>query len=269
MVIVNLSGREFYMNETMKPNLDFIQKKLLGHNNMSVIIVDGRIGTGKSTVTAQYAYYLSNGTFNNDFENFNTEQFNEVLRNSGKGDAVVLDEAFDVLNKRRTQTTSNMLILSLLQQMRIKHVFIFIVLPSVFDLDKNLVLNLADMLIHCYRKPYGARGQYKCYSQKQLKRLWINGRNTYSYSSKYAEPNFIGNFTSFFPFDYNEYERKKLESIRKMIVTEKADSKYLVQRNKYIKYLYNILHIPVKEIAEVISIGERTVYDILDGKQKD
>jgi len=260
-MIVNILEKSYYLDDFVKPNLDYIKDRVLNHKNMAIMIVDGRPGTGKSTLVAQYAYYITDGKFNNTFETFTLEQFSDALTNAQKGDAIVLDEAFNILNRRKALSNANMKVLSLLQQMREKQVFIFIVLPFVYDLDKNIILGLADLFIHCYRKPFGPRGQFRCYDQIQLKKLWLYCRQSYSYLDKYAKPNFKGWFRNSFPIDEPEYRKKKLESLKVLVEEDAVDNKYIEQRNKLIIELKK--HIPVVKIAEILKLNKDTIYEAL------
>ena len=263
MVQAKPGDREYYMDGYLHDNLTYVKDRVLNYKNMMVCIIDGRPGTGKSTLAAQISYFCSNGHLTLTNEIFTVNQFLEEMKNAKKGDGLILDEAFDLLNKRKAQSNQNMIALSILQQMRVRQSFIFIVLPSVFDLDKNIILNLCDTFIHTYRKPFGARGQFSVYDIDGLKKLWLYGRQSLSYSPKIAKPNFRGRFTKFFPLDMEAYEDKKNKALESMKLSEKPEgSKYLTQRNKLIVKMREEGK-PVSKISDLISLKQRTVYDIL------
>lgn len=264
MVLVSYNGKEYYMDGYLKANLDYVKKRVLEHNNMLVCIIDGRVGTGKSTLASQCAYYCSDGSFDTVHECFTLEQFEKVLKESKKGDAIVLDEAFEILNKRKTQSTANMQILSMLQQMRAKQVFIFIVLPSIYDLDKNLILNISDLLLHCYRKDFGRRGQFACYNRQNMKELWIRCRQNYSYPRKIAKPNFIARFTGYFPIGYEAYEKKKISALEKGTkeATQSEFEKYNSMRNTLVKNLRE-KGFKYKEIEGLVGLKRRQLHNII------
>ncbi len=249
-------------------NLQFVKERVKYHNNMMVCIVDGKVGSGKSTLAAQLAYFCTDGKFTLDQETFTSNQTSQVMKNIFKGGAIVVDEAFDQMNRRTSRSSNNMLTISLLQRMRMKKVFIFIILPYIFDLDKNIILGLADTFIHCYRKPFGPRGQYAVYDEEGIKNLWLFGRQSYSYSEKIAKPNFRGKFTKYFPLDFQAYEDKKEKSMDALIkqgVTE--NSKYVIQRNNLIIESKNSGR-SVEEICKVVGLKSRAVYDILKFKEQ-
>jgi|TARA_Y100000310_G_scaffold342241_1_gene444492 hypothetical protein len=262
-MIVKVGDKEFYMDRYLVNNLDYVKKCVLEKTNMCTMIIDGRIGSGKSTLGAQIAYYCSGGKASLESETFTPEQFTDCLKNVDKGGAAILDEAFALLNRRKSLSSQNMIMLSMMQQARIKQCFIFIILPSFYDLDKNLVLNIADFLIHCYRKDFGRRGQYAIYDRQGMIDLWLNCRQTYSYNPKVAKPNFKARFTGFFPFDSKGYDKKKMKALEDMArEDQEGGNKYLNQRNKLISVLKESGK-GVKEIAGILGMGERMVYKTL------
>ncbi len=268
MVIVEVKGKSFYMDGYLKSNLDFVVDKVLNKNNMCVTVIDGRVGTGKSTIACQLGYYCSNGGLTLADETFDANQFTERINKSTKGNNVICDEAFLLLNKRATLSSQNRILLALMQQMRIRQVFVWIVLPSVYDLDKNLILNLADFFIHCYSKPFGRRGQFAVYDRTGLKKLWLYGRQAYSYSQKIAMPNFRGRFTKYFPLDMKEYEKKKIKALQTRVHEDRAaDNKYIRQRNQLAYHLKEQGE-PIEKIGKLIGLKKNAVYKMLAKKQE-
>lgn len=213
MVVVKIKDKQFYIDGYTKKNLDFVKERLSKRNETHVGIIDGRIGTGKSTLVDQLAYYCSDGNFTLKDKAFTVKDFSDILQKKEKGEAannVVLDEAFE-LNRRRSNSFANMKILKQLQRIRSKNLWIWIVLPSVYDLDKNIILNLASAFFHCYTDyDFGEKGRYMAYNRHQLKRLWLYCRDSLSYYDKYAKASYWARFTSkFLSSDYDEYEKVK------------------------------------------------------------
>jgi ABC-type oligopeptide transport system ATPase subunit len=264
MVMVTVRDKTYHMDGYLKSNLDFVKNRVLFHNDLCVILIDGRSGGGKSTLAMQIAYYLSEGKLTVGDVSFTTSQFAENLNSAQKGDCKPLDEAFDVLNKRTVQSKSNMRLLSMLQKVRSKQIFIIITLPSIFDLDKNLTLNLADVFIHVYRKDFGDRGQYKVYNRKGLKDLWLYCRQSMAYSPKVAQPNFKGRFTKFFPIDDIAYEEKKQKSLDQyqQEFDKTPDATIITERNLQIYAAYKE-HKTVREICDLVGLKRSHVYQII------
>ncbi len=160
-----------------------------------------------------------------------------------------------------------MLSLALIQQARIRQTYLLILLPSVYDLDKNLILNIADFYLRCYRKDFGRRGQFACYDRQGLKNLWLYCRQSYSYFSKVAQPNFRGRFPKFFPLDDVKYQNKKQISLESMEGQGKEGNPYLKQRNSMIKNLRTKGQ-SVTEIMDICNLSSKQVYNVLNMKEE-
>ncbi len=264
MVLITYNQKSFHMDDTLHRELKKMKEQVLVHNDMGVILVDGRPGSGKSTLASQAAFFLTDGNFTVDYESFNQRQTFDIMRKMKEGDCCIIDESFDVINKRMAQTSSNMLTINMLQQMRSRKVFILILLPSFYDLDKNVSLWLASALLHCYRspEPLGKRGQYVAYDIEGIQKLWLYGRQSYSYSLKITQPNFRARFTKYFPISLKIYEEKKRTSLTEKPKEETTNSKYYQQRNILIKELKDS-GLSVSDISKKIGLRDRSIYDVL------
>ena len=253
-----------YLDGFLEADLKVVQDRVLNHNDFWLLILDGRPGTGKSTLGTQIACRL-NQTHSINSICFNLEQFEHVLKSANEGDVVVLDEAFE-LNVRSSQSRANLRILSLLQQAREKKIFVILILVCTYDLDKNVVLSLCDYFIHCWREPFGPRGQYNAYDPDGLKNLYLWGRQTRSYSYKIAKAIYPGRFTKNFVLDYLEYRKKKittLESTRKNAAKKQASSFIRkAERNKIIRSMH-AKGINVDKICDMLDIQKSAIYKIL------
>lgn len=265
MIPCHSMGKAYSMDGWTYDNLSYVKDRVLNHNDMGVFLIDGKPGAGKSTLAAQFANFLTDGKFSLQDECFTSGQTTERLNAMKAGEAIVIDESFEQFNRRKTQSNENMLGISLLQRMRSKRVFIFVLLPFMYDLDKNLILGLANTLFHCYRQPFGDRGQYSVYDEEGIKKLWLYGRQSYSYSEKIVIPNFRARFSSFFPIDYEAYEKKKQESSKELgkETQLKEKGKFVRQRNLLLKELYTSGR-PISEISKLTNIQQRQIYNILN-----
>lgn len=147
-----------------------------------VFIIDGREGTGKSTLAQQLAMNLD-PDFNINKIVFTADQFKEVIRSPErkKGDCIILDEAYFSINSRSAMTNVNKSLVGLATEMRQLNLFIIICLPTYFDLDRYFALFRTDVLIHCYLNKKGDRGQYILFGWHKKKELYLKGKKTYSY----------------------------------------------------------------------------------------
>lgn len=267
MVVVDVGGREFYLDGYLKKNFDYVKDRVLNAANMMILTVDGRVGSGKSTLASQLAFYCTDGRITLNEVTFTFDQFSDALNNLPKGGAVILDEAFSSMNKRTSLSRQNMIMLSLLQTARVKQCFIIIVLPFVYDLDKNIILGMADLHINCYREPFGTRGQFRCYDQNALRRLWLHCRQEYAYVDKIAAPNFYGRFVKFFPFDEEQYLQKKSLALKQMAAADdKVGIRHKAHRDELIRMMKEN-NIPVKNIAERLKLSQKAIYNAINAAE--
>jgi len=104
-----------------------------------VWIVDGVEGCGKSVFALQLAKILD-PTFNLSRVCMTPQEFTRAILKAGKGQCVVFDEAFTGLSSRASLTEINRLIVSLMMEMRQKNLFVIIVMPTIFLLDRYVAI---------------------------------------------------------------------------------------------------------------------------------
>lgn len=269
MGVVKVKDHEYHIDGFLLKNLDFVKPLVKLRNEMHVTIIDGRIGTGKSTIVDQLAYYCSDGNFSLNDKAFCVKHFSELLEKAEKGQPnnnIVLDEAFE-LNRRKSNSLANYKILKQLQRIRSKNLWIWIVLPSVYDLDKNIILNLSNLFIHTYTDfDFAKKGKYSVYSRHSLKKLWLYCRESLSYYTKYSRPAFKGRFTARFPSgNYEKYEREKNKQLDEADKEEDKPkfNRWLNQRNMLIRKAYS-LGMKKKEIAEFLELHPGHVYKVFN-----
>ena len=145
---VKANGFNYYMDGYLKPNLDSI-KKLVKKDWDFVFIVDGMEGGGKSTFALQIALYLD-PTLNLDRVVFDSEEFEKAVLKAEKYQSIIYDEAITGLYSREAMQYINTTLTKLLAQIRQKNLFIFVILPSFFDLDKYVSMWRARGLFNIY-----------------------------------------------------------------------------------------------------------------------
>jgi len=190
------------------PNSNFfLGNGVLSHNS------------GKTTLSFQAAKYFDN-TFCLDRVVFSVDDFLDALIKATPGQAVVFDEAI-IVNSRSALTDFNKKVIIAMTQIRSKGLYIFFNIPSVFDLDKNLVLNRCHLLLHCYQDHFGDRGKFCVFDHDKMKLLYLKGKRLYSYG--YPKANFVARFTEYFYLDRYDYETKKQREIAKQAKGKKAE----------------------------------------------
>jgi len=233
-------GKKFWMDNFLMENFQFVKSKVqhkVPHRRSDLfVIVDGPVGSGKSTLSFQAALWFD-PTFTLDRVVFSVEDFLNAIIRAKPGQAVVFDEAI-IVNSRSALTEFNKKIIIAMTQIRSKGLFIFFNIPSVFDLDKNLVLNRCHLLLHCFQNRFGDRGKYIVFDNEKLKLLYLKGKKLYTYG--YPKANFTGNFTEFFPLPRPEYEKKKQTEIAAQAKTKKAHRLRLQRNNLSIWLMDNL-----------------------------
>ena len=195
------------------------KKKVIEIDQDRVYVVTGGEGSGKSTLAKQLAHELDN-TFDLDRIYFNSDDFAKGIRKSKRYSAHIFDEAFNGLSSKGALSKENKKIVRLLMECRQRNLFIFIVLPSVFLLEKYIALFRSHALFHTAisKKDYKKRF-FKVYNRKNKHILYLLGKKMMSYS----KPRIVKKYR-FYPgtnIDKEAYDKKKLEAFRD---SEKRDN---------------------------------------------
>jgi len=254
---VDAHGKKFWIDNFLKENFDFVQKRVqhkIPHRRSDLfVIVDGPVGSGKSTLSFQAALWFD-PTFNLDRVVFSVEDFLGAIIRAKPGQAVVFDEAI-IVNSRSALTEFNKKIIIAMTQIRSKGLYIFFNIPSVFDLDKNLVLNRCHLLLHCFQNRFGDRGKYIVFDNDKLKLLYLKGKKLYTYG--YPKANFTGNFKEYFCLPRKAYEDKKQTEIAKQAKSKKAH-RWSAQRNNLIIWMMENLWPDDKQKDRFAKVAEIT-----------
>jgi hypothetical protein len=233
---------EYYMDDRLKNNLDNkVIPSLQKRDKDCFIVIDGKEGTGKSTVALQIGKYVD-PTLDLSRIVFDADAFRDAIFKAKKGQVVVFDEAFSGLSSRSALSSVNKVLVSLMMQMRQKNLMILLVLPTFFMLDKYAALFRAKALIHVYENK-GVRGYFKLYNSKLKKDLYLAGKKDYSYNNRLIRTRFKGRFYGKFALgsdllekEYRKKKAKALEDTEKDPMTS-AQIRYKEQRDLLIYLL--------------------------------
>ena len=236
--------------------MDVLVKDVYDDNDC-IFAVSGREGSGKSTCTFQAALYVD-PTFNLDRVVFTTEELHKVIINLGKRKqkykAVVFDEAIAGARAAQWATHVSQALIQLLAQIRQFNLFVFIVIPSFFELNRYIAVHRSQALLHCYRDKFGRRGSFAGYGWEKKKRLFLVGRK--EYNMRVQHPDFIGSFTKFMPLDDAKYREKKLKALSKAQEPPRESPlmrRGNIQRDGLIRYLKRQLGTSQADIARIIT----------------
>jgi len=176
-----------------------------------VFIIDGTEGGGKSVLAFQCAKFLD-PTFDIERIVFNDKELINAIINAKPYQAIVFDEAYTGLSSRAAMSMINRTLIQMFAEIRQKNLFIFVVMPTFFDLDKYIALWRSRALIHVYTGKQFERGHFCFYNIDRKKDLYVYGKKFYSYSR--PKPNFYGKFYGVYAVDEKAYREKKLESLK-------------------------------------------------------
>lgn len=195
---------EFYMDGYLEANLQTLKKAVAAKWD-GIGYICGMEGSGKTTLGAQMCKYLYPGmTMKNVV--FTPEQFIKVCSEAKPEEAILFDESYLTFTTSSRFDPLTRAIISMLTMIRKKRLYILIVAPTFFDINKYIILHRSRFMIHVYAEGL-TRGRFRFFNQQKKHQLYLKGKQ---YQNMYvAKPNFIGSFTGYFPFNEEEYEKKK------------------------------------------------------------
>jgi len=207
----------FHMDLYLKQNLDILYKKVYRKNFDGIIFIDGVEGFGKSHFAQQAGFYLAKGfrkktKFGLNNIVFTPEQFTKIVLDSPKFTVIIWDEARSGINARRAMSATNNAITDMLAEIRQKNLFIFIVMPTFMDSDKNVAVWRSRALIHIHGRGF-ERGYYKFFGYSKKRMLYFLGKKQF-YNYNVVTPDFSGRFGEFWCIDELKYKAKKLGALR-------------------------------------------------------
>tara|TARA_R100001594_G_scaffold147038_1_gene199436 strand:- start:3426 stop:4337 length:912 start_codon:yes stop_codon:yes gene_type:complete len=213
MIKIPCGDTHYWMDGILHNNL-ISAKSLIKEDWDFLYVIDGDVGCGKSVLAQQIAYFVSEGRLTLKQICFTPDQFRSAILNAEKYEAIVFDEAFRGLAGRASLSKVNKDIVELLNEIRQKNLFIFIVLPSMWDLDKYITQHRCSGVFHVYYLPYKKadgswsreRGHVKFYNKAKI------GYTIGNSSVKYIYPksaSFKITFKNFYPINEKSYRAKK------------------------------------------------------------
>jgi hypothetical protein len=198
-----ISAKHLYDNglpfsSKLDENLDDLKERVLVNNKAALIIIDGAIGEGKTTLAVHCADYLAGGeiTFKEQLA-MGGQDFTKKLRVcfTKKYVIIIYDEAGD-FNRRGSLTRFNAMLNRVFETYRAFKIIVILSLPLFAVLDNDIFdKQIPRLLIHCFdrRNDYG---DYKAYSLYRM--LFVKDKmqkltvKTAAYGM--VEPNFRGHF---------------------------------------------------------------------------
>lgn len=179
-----------------------------------------------------------------------------LYKKYGKNQILLYDEGRQGLEAKRAMESLNKTMEDFLQECGFMGHIIIIVLPNFFKLHEDYAVARSLFLIDAFTDRNKQRGFFNFYDENQKEWLYFLGKKKIGITQKYtaAHESFWGRFSSWFPFDKEEYEKMKQESIAKKYRTQRQIN-WKKQRDALI-YLYKkFSEKSSSEIAEEITIS--------------
>ena len=237
----------FYMQGYLKENLDpipyFLRK---AWDCVGIVSGHGKVRIGKSTLAAQVCFYiawlLAGGRMGIDEhgksyvhkhperevkfnlkENvvFSAEDLQDsaskLYNKYGKNQVILYDEGRQGLDSARSMESINKGMEDFFQECGFMGHVIIIVLPSFFKLKEDYAVSRSIFLIDVFADKQFRRGYFNFYNETQKEFLYHFGKKKIGTTAKYmaAYESFWGKFTSWLPFDKDEYEEAKKLALEK------------------------------------------------------
>ena len=201
----------FHIDKRLLKFLNIIKSKLISKDKDYVMLIDGYEGVGKSTFAQQAGMYVD-PTLCLDRICMTADEFKNAIIKAEKGQCVIYDEAVTGMSSGESITRIGRLLKSMMMQMRQKNLFVIVILPSVFELNKYAVLSRARSLFHMYEAS-GRMGYWVGYNKKDLRQLYLKGKKTYSYK---VYSMFRGRFGGKYTVNEEAYRKKKGDALFKL-----------------------------------------------------
>lgn len=252
MAVYTYKGKSAYIDDRLKRELDdYIISDLKKEDTDYVFCIDGRERSGKSKFADIICGYIAS-RMNSDYshENFclSPQQFRDGIIKADKNGIVVYDEAHKGMGSRRSLSEINNILVDLMMEMGQKNLFVVLVLPTFFMLDKYAAIHRTNGLFHVYKsserdQKTGKRARFWVFFNEINKiELYIKGRQYLNYNIV-PWPDFRGRFYDQWIIDKDKYKEKKKSSFKQHGKRETKAEKWLEQRNRAVYALYKKLDI--------------------------
>jgi hypothetical protein len=227
-------------------------------------VIDGEEGTGKSVLAQQLAFFCDR-TLTIDRVVFRASEFKEAVLKAKKREVIIWDEAYGGMASRKAMSAVNHMLIDLMAEIRQRNLFVFMVLPSFFELDKYAAIHRSRTLFHVYHNKF-RRGFYHVYKKSQKQKMYLFGKKNYNYKIVKKPGIRCARFADFYTVDREAYKKKKTESLRAMDKEAEEDEPSLHRRGDIIKI--NRLTKLLIDIGETFSIKEREDFCLRNGFPK-
>ncbi|KKN56535.1 hypothetical protein LCGC14_0571130 [marine sediment metagenome] len=210
----------YYMEGRLIFLLDYVKNLIQKKDKDYVMIIDGYEGAGKSTLAAQCGKYVD-PSLNLSRICMTPDEFKQSIINANKGQCVIYDEAVTGMTSGESIAKVGRILKSLMMQMRQKNLFVIVLIPTLFELNKYATLSRARFMLHVYES-HGRMGYFVGLNKKAVRMTYLKGKRTHSYSIK---SKFTGRFYGKFALGEKTeilYRKKKQLALEESSEDEEA-----------------------------------------------
>lgn len=249
-------GKKYSMDGWLRGNLNIVKEQINDRDMDMVGIVDGFEGVGKSVLAMQCGFYVD-PTMTLDRVCFNADSFKEAVLKADRGQCIIYDEAITGAFNREAIQLMNIMLVKMMAQIRQKNLFMILVLPSFFDLDKNLAIWRSKFLVHCYFGKNFQRGYFRFANLDKKKEIYVLGQKLYRYPSHPDKWNFRGRFVNHYVFNEAAYRKKKANELTDQDYESISLRKIRGQRDSLVIMLTNMgfAQEHVSEFSDLLNEG--------------
>lgn len=144
-----------------------------------ILVIEGEERSGKSSLAVQ-ACSIVDPNFNEDKIVFTMAELKEQVRNSKKGDAILVDEGAILLYRRNAMAKEQREILQIIQVIGQYNLFICICIPALTSLEKYIVEHRIKGLLRVTK-----RGRFFAYNKKKCMKI---RKSKFSHKLYYPRP---------------------------------------------------------------------------------
>lgn len=240
------------------------------HPNRNFYLANGILNhnSGKSKfgdILGSYASTCLKTKYGIDNICMTPEEFKKRIENADKNDVVIYDEAHRGMGSRRSLSEINNILVDLMMEMGQKNLFVIIILPTFFMLDKYPALYRARGLFHVYERKH-KRGFWVYFNERDKLKLYRLGKKEFNYNCMHY-PKFRGRFYNQYAVDKDEYIKKKAKSFENRIRVTRAET-FKHDRDLLLYIIYKKWVNSSREISKILkeyhkSLNDRTIREIL------
>lgn len=234
----------------------------------SIMLVVGEEGAGKTRFALRSALGLNWKNLSIDNCVFNSNQFMDAVDKAEPNSVIIYDEADEMASHWADKIVSALK--RKMKRIRKKNLFIFLITPDVFELQKYFVIHRTIALFNVYADENLNRGFWEVWNRRDKRLLYIKGKRFMDIRGH--KPTRKGRFLDipkWYPISMSDYEAKKDAATEE--IQTKALNPLVFTRKIRVDIARNIenvlkregIKLKVEFKAEMLGVHKRTFYQYL------